>query len=352
MRRFSSVSFSPRNSDGRFSPLADRAVSAFQYVMWASESFTVQGSFVSGRGTGRFQSSGLSPPTSLSRSLYSRMVRSMTSFRVWRMESLSFTPNSVLLRSDIMRFREQGAHFFPSCLAGRKHADEELFGVIGMRREHVQGGVIVGADRHLSRSKEGFKCLPSDADVEAKYARTIQLRNAVVVVICGDQSCEWKHPVRLEKEKDVSVGLGGLDVGECLGDVFGDGFLVHRANNTPDHDFPAGREMLPRYLWTIEGFDLRRYHQSKTRNFGGNHAQGQTCASDCIPNHPVALQPNRPDLGPRRGRNQSADRRGMSDRFLCDRSALDLAKTIIDLRDRRQGSGYALSCHLHRPGCQ
>src|SRR5207247_2592520 len=54
--------------------------------MWASASLTVHGSLVSGRGTWRRQSAGLSPLTNRSSCRNSRCVRSVTSLRVCLIE--------------------------------------------------------------------------------------------------------------------------------------------------------------------------------------------------------------------------------------------------------------------------
>src|SRR5512138_1886525 len=57
--------------------------------MWASASLMVQRSLVSGRGTGFFHSAAVRPATRRSKTLNSRLARSITSARVWRIFSLS-----------------------------------------------------------------------------------------------------------------------------------------------------------------------------------------------------------------------------------------------------------------------
>src|SRR5438105_3705973 len=106
--------------------------------MWASASFTVHGSRVGGRGTGRFQSAARSRVTRRSRMAYSRRVRAMTSFFLCR----------ILLAARALLGER------------RLHLPEGRV----LRRDHVEDDRLFGARDPVELAHEILDRLDADAD--------------------------------------------------------------------------------------------------------------------------------------------------------------------------------------------
>ncbi len=95
-----------------------------------------------------------------------------------------------------------------------------LRGIIGMGHDHIQGGEIIAAGIQPRCTEQGLKRAPADANVETIDTRAIQIGNAVVFSVRGDEGGEGQDAVGLVKKQGVTEGGGGFDFRKRAGDVF------------------------------------------------------------------------------------------------------------------------------------
>jgi hypothetical protein len=82
----------------------------------------------------------------------------------------------------------------------------------------------------------------ADPDIQAKYAWPIQLRDAIILIVCGDERREGQGTISSIEKEGVSEAGDGFDFRKSLSDVFRDGCFVHQRNApTPKSSMSPGK---------------------------------------------------------------------------------------------------------------
>src|SRR5579862_575966 len=112
--------------------------------------------------------------------------------------------------SEGMRFEDALLRFFDVDAARIENADEVLAGVVRMREEDVQGGVVdwLGAEV-IEQVAEGVF---ADSDIDAEHAIAIEVGNVIVIVVGVRKRHEGQAVIAADEEKRVTEVLFALDV--------------------------------------------------------------------------------------------------------------------------------------------